>query len=121
MIRLLIATSSAADRDLILALLEGKPEYTLVAQADNGIEAVDLAVQLQPDLIAMDIEMPLMDGIEATREIMSRSPARIVMLSSGEDGPDLGRGAEALKAGAVTVVPKPAGRGPFSERSEEHT
>jgi two-component system chemotaxis response regulator CheB len=119
MIRILIATDSASDRDTILALLSSNPEYSVIAQADNGIEAVDLAVQLEPDLIAMDIEMPLLDGIEATREIMSRAPTRIVVLSSGVDGPDLGRGSEALKAGAVTVVPKPAGPGPFSDLRRE--
>jgi len=119
MIRILIATDSSTDRDTILALLASNPEYSVIAQADNGIEAVDLAVQLEPDLIAMDIELPLLDGIDATREIMARAPTRIVMLSSGEDGPDLGRGAEALKAGAVTVVPKPAGPGPFSDLRRE--
>src|SRR6185436_14357669 len=92
---------------------------SIVAQADNGIEAVDLAVELAPDLVAMDIEMSLMDGIEATREIMARAPTRIVVLSAGEDGPDLGRGAEAIRAGAVTVVPKPAGPGAFSELRRE--
>lgn len=119
MMRILVATDSSTDRGQIVALLESNPDYLVVGQTDNGIEAVDLAVQLKPDLVALDIEMPLLDGIDATREIMSRAPTRIVVLSSGEDGPDLGRGAEALRAGAVTVVPKPAGPGPFSDLRRE--
>lgn len=119
MTRILVATDSSTDRDLLVALLESNPDHTVIAQADNGVEAVDLAVQLQPDLIAIEIDLPLLDGIDATREIMTRAPTRIVVLSAGEDGPDLGRGAEALRAGAVTVVPKPQGKGPFSDLRKE--
>ena len=119
MTRILIATDSPADRNLIVSLLGANPDYEIVGQADNGIEAVELAVELEPDLVALDIELPLLDGIDATREIMARAPTRVVVLSSGEDGPDLGRGAEALRAGAITVVPKPAGPGPFSDLRRE--
>lgn len=119
MIRILVAADSSTDRGVLVALLETNPDHTVIAQTDNGVEAVELAIRLKPDLVAMEIDLPLLDGIEATREIMARVPTRIVVLSAGEDGPDLGRGAEALRAGAVTVVPKPQGRGPFSDLRNE--
>jgi two-component system, chemotaxis family, protein-glutamate methylesterase/glutaminase len=105
--RILVAADSSTDRRLLVALLESDPDFLVIAETDNGVEAVDLAVRLEPDMIAMDLDMPLMNGIEATRAIMERCPTRIVILSSSESGPDLGRGADALKAGALTVVPRP--------------
>ena len=105
--RVLVAADSSTDRRLLVALLESDPDFLVIGEADNGVEAVDLAVRLEPDLVAMDLDLPLMNGIEATRAIMERFPTRIVILSSHESGPELGRGAEALKAGAVTVAPRP--------------
>ena len=105
--RVLVAADSSTDRRLLVALLESDPDFLVIAETDNGVEAVDLAVRLEPDMIAMDLDMPLMNGIEATRAIMERCPTRIVVLSANESGPDLGRGADALKAGALTVVPRP--------------
>jgi len=105
--RVLVAADSSTDRRLLVALLESDPDFLVIAETDNGVEAVDLAVRLEPDMIAMDLDMPLMNGVEATRAIMERCPTRIVVLSASESGPDLGRGADALKAGALTVVPRP--------------
>ena len=105
--RVLVAADSSTDRRLLVALLESDPDFMVIAETDNGVEAVDLTVRLEPDLVAMDLDMPLMNGIEATRAIMERCPTRIVILSANETGQDLGRGADALKAGALTVVPRP--------------
>src|ERR1051326_6046960 len=105
--RVLVAADSSTDRRLLVALLESDPDFLVIGETDNGVEAVDLTVRLEPDMVAMDLDLPLMNGIEATRAIMERCPTRIVILSSAESGPELGRGAEALKAGALTVVPRP--------------
>jgi chemotaxis response regulator CheB len=106
--RVLVAADSSTDRRLLVALLESDPDFMVIAETDNGVEAVDLTVRLEPDMVAMDLDMPLMNGIEATRAIMERCPTRIVILSSSnENGTELGRGADALKAGALTVVPRP--------------
>jgi chemotaxis response regulator CheB len=105
--RVLVAADSSTDRRLIVALLESDPDFLVIGETDNGVEAIDLAIRLEPDMVAMDLDMPLMNGVEATRAIMERCPTRIVILSSAESGPDLARGAEALKAGALTVVPRP--------------
>ncbi|MBI4421853.1 MAG: response regulator [Gemmatimonadetes bacterium] len=107
MTRVLVAADSPADRRLLVSLLESDAQFEVVAQADNGVEAVDLAVRLSPDMVAMDLQLPLLDGVEATKEIMARAPTRIVIVSASENGPGLGRGVDALRAGALTIVPKP--------------
>ncbi len=69
MLRVLVAEDSATARLLIVSLLSSDPDITVVGQAKNGEEAVALASQLHPDVITMDIQMPVMDGFEATRQI----------------------------------------------------
>ena len=124
MARVLVAAGSSIQRRLIGLLLDADPAFEVVGQADDGAEALDLAVRFAPDLIAMDLHMPGGDAVDVTREIMARAPTRIAILCSVEDDPDLGRGAAALQAGAVMVVPKPGradgtepqgGRGLFLE------
>lgn len=80
-------------------------EFDVVGVAGNGLEAVKLAVALKPDVITMDIEMPVMDGIAAVRRIMQESPTPILMFSAMTH---IGAKAtlEALEAGAVDFLPK---------------
>src|SRR5437879_12926002 len=120
MTRVLVATGSSSHRRMLVGLLESDPDFQVVAQADDGVEAVELAARLEPDLVAMDLYLPGLNGIEATREIMARAPTRIVVLSPGEYGTDIGRGAEALRAGAIMVIPKPGEptEPEFNERRE---
>jgi chemotaxis response regulator CheB len=105
--RVLLAVDSSTNRRLITALLESDPDFLVIGEAENGVAAVELAGRLEPDMVAIDLDMPLMNGIEATQAIMERCPTRIVVLTSSEFGPDIHRGAEALKAGALSVVPRP--------------
>lgn len=107
MTQVLVVAASSVQRHLIASLLEHDADFKVVGQADDGAEAVELADRLQPDLIAMDLYLPVLDAVSATRQIMDRAPTRIVILSSVDDELDLGKGAEALQAGAVMVVPKP--------------
>ncbi len=82
-IRILIADDHAIVRDGIRSLLATIPDIEVVAEAENGREAVDKARSLQPDVILMDIMMPVLDGIEAIRQIVERDPeARILVLTS---------------------------------------
>jgi len=106
-IRVLVAEDSPVMRDLIVAVLRSDQDVTVVGQAINGAEAVALAASLRPDVITMDIRMPVIDGFEATKRIMSESPTRIVVVSSSVDPDEVKIAFNALKLGAVAVVEKP--------------
>jgi two-component system chemotaxis response regulator CheB len=106
MIRVLVAEDSMTVRELLVHLLEEDPEIQVVGQARNGVEAVEMAIRLRPDLITMDIEMPLLNGFEATKEIMIQHPTPIVIVSSGGAG-QVEQSLNATRAGALTIVPTP--------------
>ena len=105
--RVVLAEDSLTIRELLVELLRSDPEIVVVGEAKNGAEAVDLAVRLKPDLIAMDIHMPVMDGLEATKEIMVREPTPIVLVTSSASREDAALSFDAMRAGALAVLPKP--------------
>ena len=109
MIRVLVAEDSPTARTLIVSMLESDPELRVVAQAANGVEAVEMAERLRPDLITMDVQMPEMDGLSATQAIMSRFPTPIIVVSSQADLRQAELSLEATRAGALIVLPKPVG------------
>src|ERR1035437_9934882 len=82
MIRVLVAEDSATARTLLVSLLSAEPDIRVVGEATTGREAVEMAERLTPDLITMDVHMPVMDGLEATKHIMVRSPRPIIIVSS---------------------------------------
>lgn len=85
-ITVLIAEDHAIVREGLCMLLKGEPGIEVIAEAENGREAVKLAERLQPDVIVMDIAMPLLNGIEATRQIMHARPqAKVLILSAHSD------------------------------------
>lgn len=103
-VRVLVADDSAICRKMLVAIMEKAPDIEVVGMARNGAEAVRLVERLKPDLVTMDINMPLMDGYAATRQIMAERPCPIVMISSNYDSDHI---FDALKAGALTVLKKP--------------
>jgi DNA-binding NarL/FixJ family response regulator len=81
--RVLICDDQALVRAGFRAILESRPELEVVGEAENGLEAVALADRRQPDVILMDIRMPIVDGVEATRKLVAQgSPARILILTT---------------------------------------
>lgn len=82
----------------------------IVAEAEDGRAAVELALRLKPDVIVMDVEMPAMDGLEATRLIMDRIPTPVVIVS-GLSERAIQTSVGALEAGALTALEKPPGPG----------
>lgn len=109
MIRVLIADDSATVRELLRTILESDGRVKVVGQAANGREAVAMAVELRPDLITMDVTMPVLDGLEATKEIMVHAPTPILIVSSHASESQVELSMSALRAGALMVLPTPEG------------
>ncbi|PDW04601.1 chemotaxis-specific protein-glutamate methyltransferase CheB [Candidatus Viridilinea mediisalina] len=105
-IRVLVVEDSPAQCELIVSLLQRAGGFEVVGTADNGSTAVRVTETLRPSVVAMDIHMPVMDGYEATRQIMQRCPTPIVMFSNSAGDADR-RSMQALAAGALAVVRKP--------------
>jgi two-component system, NarL family, nitrate/nitrite response regulator NarL len=102
-IRVLIADDHALFAEALEAILSQDDRMQVVGRASNGWEAVELATQLEPTITLMDISMPVMDGIEATRQIRTRLPHACVLMLTGSNSPiDVDRARQAGVAGYVT-------------------
>jgi two-component system chemotaxis response regulator CheB len=111
MIRVLVVEDSPTAREYLIRILESDPGIVIVGEARDGFEAAARAAELRPDLIAMDLHMPNMDGLEATREIMNATPTPIVIVTASTRGADVERSMELLGAGALEVMMKPPSPG----------
>lgn len=104
-IRVLVVDDSAFMRIALRKMLADYPDIEVVGEAKNGAVAVEMARELKPDVITMDVEMPEMNGLEATKAIMATAPCSIIMISSLT-----AHGAtttiQALEMGAVDFIPK---------------
>lgn len=109
-IRILLADDHAIFREGLQALLQQEPDFEVVGRAENGRAAVSLTEELSPDVVVMDLRMPDLNGMEATRQIVGQnSDVRVVALSAETDPRLVG---ETLRAGAVGFVVK---EGAFEE------
>jgi DNA-binding NarL/FixJ family response regulator len=105
-LRILVAEDHPLFRKGMISLLSSVPEFEVVGEAKTGEEAVVRAAQLQPDLILMDLQMPEVNGIEATRRILQESPSiRVLVVTLFEDNDSVFM---ALRAGARGYVLKDA-------------
>ena len=111
MIRVLVAEDSAVTREYLVHILSQDPMLLVVGAAHDGLEAVEQVERLRPDVVLMDIHMPVMSGYDATQQIMERVPTPIVMVSSVLSHDEVAMTFKALKAGALTVLDKPDGPG----------
>jgi DNA-binding NarL/FixJ family response regulator len=102
-VRVLLVDDSDVYAQTLQLLLEAAAGVELVGRARNGAEGVELAARLRPDVVLMDVSMPLLDGFEATERIRSRRPAsRVVMLTSSDDPADRARARDVGACGYLT-------------------
>lgn len=106
-IRVLIIDDSPIARRRLRALIDEAPDMTVAGEGATGLEAVRLNHSLRPHIIAMDMDMPVMGGLEAARIIMQEYPTRIVMLTDGDQNNDPTLGETVQQAGALDICPKP--------------
>lgn len=102
-----IVDDSPVQRRFLRAAVEADGNATVVGEARNGKEAVALVERLRPSVVLMDLDLPVMSGIEAIERIMASTPTPILVCSGFVEGPANGNALEALAAGAVDVLAKP--------------
>ena len=101
-IRILIADDHAMVRMGLVSLLGTVPDFEVSGEAENGVEAVRLVTQLKPDIVLMDLMMPLKDGVEATEEICTTGNAtKVILLTSVGSSDAIARGLRAGASGAL--------------------
>lgn len=104
MIRVLIVDDSRTTRVILKNIITSDPEIEVIGEAENGLEGCEMAKKLSPDLITMDLEMPVMGGLKAVKHLMHHHPTPILVVSGAEDE---GMAFKAIEYGALEVVEKP--------------
>jgi two-component system chemotaxis response regulator CheB len=108
-IRVLVADDSTTLRTALVALLSEDRSLSIVGQAADGVEAVEKARALRPDVITMDVNMPRLDGLGATAAIMAEAPSRVLVITSVRQHRQLELSFKAMAAGALELIAKPEG------------
>lgn len=106
-VRIIIADDHMVMRTGVAALLAAEPDIDVVGEAANGREAVALVERLAPDVVLLDLRMPVLDGVAATREITARTATRVLILTTYDTDADI---EHAVEAGAIGYLLKDTGR-----------
>lgn len=107
--RVLVVDDSAFMRRLVSDVIAESGEFDVVGTARDGVHALTQVLELQPDIVTLDIDMPGQDGLAVLREIMARDPRPVIMLSAGGADGGVEATLRALELGAVEFVRKPSG------------
>ena len=111
-VTVVVVDDSAVQRRFARTVVESDPGLQLVGEARNGREAILMVENLRPNVVLMDLHLPVMNGIEAIERIMAVRPTPILVYSAFVDGDDRDNATAALAAGAVDVMEKPGALGP---------
>ena len=109
-IRVLVVEDSVTVRKRLIEVLSADRNIEVVAEADDGKTAIELCQQLRPDLVTLDMVLPVMSGLATTEYIMAYCPTPILIVSSSTNRGELFKMYDALAGGAVDVLEKPSGR-----------
>src|SRR5919205_3854172 len=113
-IRVVVVDDSALMRRVITGLLEQDPAIRVVGTARDGREAIALVEELRPDVVTMDVRMPVMDGLATTEHLMAYCPTPILVLTASLAGHDVDITFKMLGAGALEVLEKPRSDSPYA-------
>src|SRR5512147_1492443 len=108
MSRGLVLEDAATAREAITMMLRSTPDIEVIGEASDGAEGIELATRLKPDVITMDINMPRVNGHEATRRIMATVPTPIVVVTTISRQEMVRQGLDILLVGALEIVQKPS-------------
>lgn len=111
MIKVLVVEDSPVVQEFLVHVLGSEPDIEVVGRANDGEEAVEFVTRTRPDIITMDIIMPKMNGLDATRKIMETRPVPIVIVSGNWDPKEVDTTFRAMEAGALAIVRRPPGAG----------
>jgi two-component system, chemotaxis family, protein-glutamate methylesterase/glutaminase len=111
-VRVLVVEDSATVRDKLCRVLSADPDIELVGAAADGQRAIEMTRELRPDLITLDMILPVLNGLEVTEYVMAYLPTPILVVSSSLNRGELHTTYDALAAGAVDVLEKPTGSEP---------
>ncbi len=111
MIKVLIVEDSRVASQYLEYILSNEPGIEVVGNVSNGKLAVDFVKDKLPDIITMDIDMPVMNGLEATRKIMATTPVPIIVATVSRNAHNINTAIEAMAAGALSIIQKPFGIG----------
>ncbi len=106
-IKVLLVEDSVVAMGVYQKMLESSPEIQVVGKAMDGVQALSMIPQVQPQVICTDLQMPNMDGFELIKQVMAKYPLPILVLSNVVQQNDIDNIFEVLKAGAVDVMAKP--------------
>src|SRR3954454_20328637 len=113
-IRVIVVDDSALMRRVITGLIEQDPSIRVVATARNGREAINLVQELRPDIVTMDVRMPVMDGLATTEHLMAYCPTPILVLTASLASHEVDITFKMLGAGALEVIEKPRSDSPYA-------
>ena len=118
-IKVLLVEDSPVAMNIYEKILNSSPHIEVIGKATNGKQGLDLVPQLQPDVICTDLQMPQMDGLEFTKQVMAHYPVPILVLSNAVQKTDVDNIYEVMKAGAVDVMAKPQTAGSADSEAVE--
>ena len=118
MIRVLLVDDSPSVRAVLKRIFRRTRDIEVVGESGDGAQAVQAVVDLQPHVVVMDLQMPVLDGYAATEQIMALRPTPIVVLSSRANRNQMQIAFEAMRRGAVEVLPKPEDTASWQQLAE---